>query len=113
MIFTAISHKLSNNEGFTLNELGVVLAIISIVSVIASPNLTSLWSNLRLNTATRDTMSNFQRAKMEAVKNSMLCTITFDLTVNGITYDYVVYVDNDQDLEYDSGETYYVKHPVH
>lgn len=100
-----MNYAFSNNKGFTLTELGVVLAIITIISSMASPNLSSLWSNLRLNTAARDMVSNFQRAKMEAVKKSVLCTITFDLTVGADTYDYVVYVDNDQDLEYDSGET--------
>jgi len=81
------------------------LCIISIMAVLAIPKLNSLWSNLRLNTAARDLVSNFQMTKLEAVKRNVLCTVTFNLSINGKSYDYVVYVDDDQDLEYDAGET--------
>jgi len=92
------------HAGFTLVETGIVLATISIMSAIAYPNITSMMANNRLKAAARDVMSHLQRAKMVAVKNNSLCTITFNQPVGGITYDYVVYVDDDRDYEYDAGE---------
>jgi type IV fimbrial biogenesis protein FimT len=85
-------------------ELGITLAIISIIVGIAFPNLMILVDNQRLHAAARDLLSNFQRAKMEAMKRSVFCTVTFNQDVGGETYDYVLYVDTDQDLEYDAGE---------
>ena len=37
------------------------------------------------------------------------CAITFNQTVGGINYDYVVFVDADSDLEYDAGENVITK----
>ncbi|MGA1796340.1 MAG: GspH/FimT family pseudopilin [bacterium] len=92
-------------SGFTLVEMGIVLAIISIMSAIAFPNISSMMANYRLKAAARDMMSHLQRAKMTAVKNNTLCTVTFNQSVGGIPYDYVVYEDKDRDYEYDAGET--------
>ncbi|MGA1843830.1 MAG: GspH/FimT family pseudopilin [bacterium] len=90
--------------GFTLVEMGIVLATISIMSAIAFPNISSMMANYRLKAAARDVMSHLQRAKMVAVKNNSLCTLTFNQHVEGVPYDYVVYEDDDRDYEYDAGE---------
>ena len=104
-ILLLIEGPTCNKKGLTIIELAIIFSIISITSVLSFPSLTSLWSNIRLNKATRDLMVNFHRAKMEAIKRNMLCTTTFNVSLNGQDYDYVVYVDSDQDHEYDAGET--------
>ena len=86
-------------------ELGIVLATISIMSAIAFPNIRNLIADYRLKAASMDVFSNLQRAKMVAVKENTLCTMTFNLPVNGKLYDYVVYVDEDRDFQYDTGES--------
>ena len=100
-----IKDPIVNKKGLTLIELAIILSIISITSALSLPSMTSLWSNLRLNKAARDLMIHFHQAKMEAVKRNILCTTTFNVSLSGQDYDYVVYVDDDQDLEYDSGES--------
>ncbi|MBN2372360.1 GspH/FimT family protein [bacterium] len=85
-------------------ELVMVIAIIAITACIAVSGLIVLMPKLSLNAVARDVSSNFHRAKIEAVKRNLLCTITFNILVNGHIYDYVVYIDSDQDLEYDAGE---------
>lgn len=91
-------------KGFTLIELGVVLAVISIMSVVAIPNIISMMADYRLKAAVRDIVSNFQKAKMVAVKRNTLCTISFKVSSGGESYDYLAYIDEDRDFECDSCE---------
>jgi prepilin-type N-terminal cleavage/methylation domain-containing protein len=93
-----------SKKGFTLVELGVVLAIISIMSAVAIPNIISIMADYRLKAAVRDIMSNFQRAKMVAIKRNTLCTISFKVSADGEDYDYIAFIDEDRDYEYDSCE---------
>ncbi len=86
------------NGGFTLLEMIVVVAILSVISAIALPSINSWRQNLQLNSATRDIYSNLQKAKLEAIKTRTYCTATFD--ANG----YVIYLDADKDLVQDAGE---------
>lgn len=90
-------------KGFTIVELLITMAIIAITAGIATPNILQWIANSRLDGAARNLLFNFQHAKMEAAKRATQCTVTFNLPVSGTTYDYVVYVDADQDLEYDAG----------
>lgn len=86
--------------GFSLTELIVILSIIAILAAFAVPNMSTWAANYRLNSAARDLVANLQNAKLEAVKRRSQCTITFNQPV--ASYDYVVYVDADSDLEYDT-----------
>ena len=92
-------------KGFTLVELGVILAIISIMSVIAIPNIISIMADFRLKAAVRDIVSNLQKAKMVAVKRNTLCTISFIVSSGDETYDYIAYIDEDRNFEYDPCDT--------
>jgi type IV fimbrial biogenesis protein FimT len=94
-----------NKDGFSLLELVVTIAILAIVAAIAIPGFARWLPDYRLRSAARDLFSNFQLAKLTAVKHNSNCTITFDGQPIGTKfYDYVVFVDTDNDMEYDAGE---------
>ena len=94
------------NKGITLIELVVVMAIIAIMALFMTPSIGDWVQNYRIKQAARDMASDFQFAKIKAVSLSGLryCTVTFDITLDGVHYDYIIYSDNDQDLQYDAGE---------
>jgi type IV fimbrial biogenesis protein FimT len=91
-------------DGFTLIELLVTMVVLAIVTAITIPVFARWLPDYRLRAAARDLYSNFQLAKMTAVRNNSNCAITFNQAIGGTVYDYVVFVDSDNDLEYDAGE---------
>ena len=56
------------HAGFTVTELMVVIAILAILAASGIPMVTSWLPNHRLNVAARDLFSNFQLAKLTAIK---------------------------------------------
>ena len=91
-------------SGFTLIEVLMTIVVLAILAAVAVPGFSVWLPNYRLKAAARDMVSNFQLAKLTAVKRNTNCAITFNQAIGARTYDYVVYVDLDKDLEYDAGE---------
>ncbi|MDM8535701.1 GspH/FimT family pseudopilin [Desulfobacterales bacterium HSG17] len=79
-----------HSKGFTLMELMIGIAIIAIVSAVTVPTLIPAMANYRLKAGVNDLVSNFQYAKMEAVKRKENIVLTFDKN----THTYQIFVDN-------------------
>jgi type IV fimbrial biogenesis protein FimT len=95
---------ISRQTGFTLTELMITIGVFSILAAIAVPGFLKLRPDFQLRSAARDLLSGFQLAKMTAVRSGHNCAITFNQPVDGETYGYVVFRDEDNDVEYDTGE---------
>ena len=89
---------MKRTQGFTLIELLVIIIILGVLAAIAIPGFSVWLPNYRLKHAARDMFSNFQLAKLTAVRRNSNCTITFNQAIGGTGYDYVVYVDSDNDF---------------
>jgi type IV fimbrial biogenesis protein FimT len=63
--------------GLTLVELMIVIAVIAILAVSVAPSTIKSLPNYRAKASARDMISNFQKAKMEAVKRNTDVVITF------------------------------------
>ncbi len=90
-----------DHQGFTMAELIVVIAVLSILAVTILLNVNNLKASWGLNTATRNMLSDFNLAKSYAVKEGINCVLQF--TNDG----YHIFQDKNQDFSMDSGETEY------
>ena len=89
---------MKKDAGFSLMELMVVIAILAILAAIAIPGFIGWRDKAQLGRAARDVYSNFQKAKIEAVRRNTPITVTFSAN------DFVVYVDANNDWIYQAGE---------
>ncbi|RJR22625.1 MAG: prepilin-type N-terminal cleavage/methylation domain-containing protein [Desulfobacteraceae bacterium] len=90
--------------GFTIVEMAVAMLIIVIIAATVTPVILRWLPNYRLRTAARDLFSNMQLAKMNAVKSNSNVAVVFNQPIGGTTFDYVVFADANNNLEYDAGE---------
>jgi len=80
-------------RGFTTLELLVVISILLILAAISLPNLSGWARNQRLKGVTRDLMSHFQFARLEAIKRSTTIALAFNPGA-GEVGNYTVFVDD-------------------
>ncbi|MBF0379269.1 MAG: GspH/FimT family pseudopilin [Desulfamplus sp.] len=90
----------SRNSAFTLTEVMVVIAIVSVLASIAIPNIIEWLPEQRLKSAARDVVSIMQEAKLEAIKQNRTITLFFNTSVSPGYY----FFDTDNDNTYDAGE---------
>lgn len=96
-------------RGFTFLEVLMALLVIGIIAAFAIPAFSTWLPDYRLKAAVRDLFSSFQLAKIAATKNGTYSTICFRQPMGSKTYSYVVFVDANNDLEYDPGEEVLVR----
>ncbi len=105
------SRGLRKERGFTVTELMVVLGVFAILAGIAIPAFSDWLPKYRLKSAARELYSDFQLAKITAIRSGVRCAIRFNHSVEGSTYDYVLFQDVNNNLTYDTGETVIKKRP--
>jgi prepilin-type N-terminal cleavage/methylation domain-containing protein len=90
-------------KGVTVIELMVVMVIIAIMGIFMTPAIQGWVENYRIKQAGRKMLSDLQFSEMAAISRGKYCTVTFNATVAGKQYDYIVFPDDDGDLELDLG----------
>jgi len=89
-------------QGLTLIEIAVVLAIIASATIFIIPSISAWVQHYQLRQAARQMAEDLQFAKMRAISRGGYCTVVFSISINGTPYDYIVFEDTDEDLEYDN-----------
>ena len=96
------SRLIKANCGFTLVELMVVIAIITVSLIIAIPTYhMTIKPTADLNGAARLLFSDIQLARLRAVSENVRHGLDFDSTAD----DYIVFQDTNGDYEHNAGET--------
>lgn len=91
-------------NGFSLYELMVVIAIIAIISAIATPSITSWLGKAKMNDAVNTLRADLEMAKITAIRENDFVVVTFSAD------SYSIFVDNGAggvgagNWVYDSGE---------
>lgn len=69
---------LRKNDGFSLNELMIIIGIIALVCGIAMPSLIGYLPKYRMGSAARDILGTLEFARLTAVKRNATTLVTLD-----------------------------------
>lgn len=73
-----VRNRLKHTGGFTLIEVIVVIALMSIMAVVAAPSVREWHSNMTISKDTRDVFLAIKSARMKAISLSKAVTFTLD-----------------------------------
>lgn len=93
-----------NSRGFTLLEIIVAIAIISILAGVGAFYANRYLPVYRLREATRDMISTLQDSRHEAIRRSDQCVVTFGVNIGGVVFDYLSFVDVNQDFVFNGAD---------
>ncbi len=73
----AMMGKINMLKGFSLIEVMVVIAVVSILAMVSVPNFLRYVPNWRVKNAAMDLYGNLRLARITAIKERSNCTVTF------------------------------------
>jgi Tfp pilus assembly protein FimT len=101
---TFLGRPQSPQAAFSITELLVIMAITGILAAVAIPSAQGFLPGYRLRQAARELAANVNLSRFTAIGRGRTCAAGFLQPVDGVVYDYVVYIDNDDNLELNSGD---------
>jgi len=96
-------------SGFTALEILFAVLILCLIGAVAIPAFSNWLPAYHLRAACQDLFGNLQLAKTSAIEKGFKCTVCFYQPIEGSTYHYVIFIDSDNDCEYDPGEQVLVR----
>lgn len=102
---------LQEDPGFTLIEVVVVMAVITILAGVATLSISSYIPSLRLKRASQELQLQIQKARLEAVRRNRPCLVAFHMDFDGRRYSPMIWIDEPDPLTgnynggYDVGES--------
>ena len=102
--------KKKENSGFTLIELLIVMAVLGVITSIATPSVQSFIAKAQIDSASESLVSDFRFARSQSLKltnNVSICSSTNSTScTNSASWQdgWIVFVDNDSDGVIDAGD---------